>query len=59
MSKLPLHARGQLSTPTARDTARQKKADLVQQELDAEKITLEERLAQLRATRLARENDRS
>lgn len=56
MSKLPPHARGQLSTPTARDAARQKQAEQAQQELDAEKVTLEERMAELRAKRLAQEN---
>ena len=53
--KLPPHARGQLSTPTARDTARQKQAEQAQQEVDAEKVTLEERMAELRTKRLAQE----
>jgi len=55
MSKLPFNARGQLSTPTARDAAREKQAQQAQQELDAEKRELEERTAELRARRLARE----
>lgn len=55
MTKLPFNARGQLSTPAARDAARQKQAEQVQRELDAEKVTLEERMAELRAKRLAQE----
>lgn len=55
MTKLPPQARGQLSTPTARDAARRKQTERAQQELDAEKVTLEERMAELRAKRLARD----
>ncbi|WP_157862072.1 hypothetical protein [Methylobacterium sp. Leaf361] len=55
MKKLPTHARGQLSTPTARDAARRKQAEQAQQEHDAEKVTLEEHMAELRAKRLARD----
>ncbi|WFS06235.1 hypothetical protein [Methylobacterium sp. 391_Methyba4] len=55
MTKLPPQARGQLSTPTARDAARQKQAEQAQQELEAEKRELEERTAELRAKRLARD----
>lgn len=56
MTKLPPHARGHLSSPTARDAARQKQAEQAQQELDAEKVTLEKRLTELRAKRLAQES---
>ncbi|ACB27141.1 hypothetical protein [Methylobacterium radiotolerans] len=55
MSKLTPSARSQLSTPTARDATRQKRAELVHEELDAEKRELDERTAELRAKRLARE----
>lgn len=55
MSKLPFNARGQLSTPTARDAARQQQAEQAQKEFDAEKREMEERTAKLRAMRLARE----
>ncbi|WP_139215708.1 hypothetical protein [Methylobacterium sp. UNC300MFChir4.1] len=54
MSKLPFNARGHLSTPAARDVARQKQAE---QALDAEKVALEERMAELRAKRLALAHD--
>jgi hypothetical protein len=54
MPKLIPSARGQLSTLALRDAARQKQAEQVQQELDAEKRALEERTAELRARRLAR-----
>ncbi|WP_157862121.1 hypothetical protein [Methylobacterium sp. Leaf361] len=57
MSKLPFNARGHLSTPAARDAARQKQAEQAQQELDAEKVALEERMAELRAKRLALAHD--
>ncbi len=53
MSKLIPAARSQLSTPSARDATRQKRAEQVQEELDAEKRELEERTAELRAKRLA------
>lgn len=56
MSKLPFNARGQLSTPTARDAARLQQAEQAQHELDAQKRELEERTAELRALRLAQES---
>jgi hypothetical protein len=57
MAKLIPAARSQLSTPTARDATRQKRAELVQEELDAEKRELEEGTAELRAKRLALAHD--
>jgi hypothetical protein len=57
MTKLPPYARGHLSSPMARDAARQKQAEQAQQELDAEKVTPEERMAELRAKRLALAHD--
>ena len=56
MPKLIPTARSQLSTPSARDATRQKRAEQVQEELDAEKRELEERTAELRAKRLAQES---
>jgi hypothetical protein len=56
MSKLIPRARSQLSTPTTRDATRQKRAELVHEELDAEKRELEARTAELRAKRLAQES---
>lgn len=56
MSVLHPNARGQLSTPTVRDATRQKQAEQVQQELDAEKREVEERTAELRAKRRAQES---
>lgn len=55
MTKLFPYARGHLSSPTARDAARQKQSEQAQQELDAEKVTLEERLVELRVKRLAQD----
>jgi hypothetical protein len=55
MAELTPNNRRHLVTRAAKDTARQTNADRVQQEVDAEKETLDERTAQLRAKRLSRE----
>ena len=55
MSKMHPLARGQLTSVNARDAARQKQAEQVQQELDAEAQALKERTERLRALRLAQE----
>ena len=55
MSVLPPNARGHLATKTARDTAREENAKLVLAEVQADRHAADERTAQLRAMRLARE----
>ncbi|MHB2208284.1 hypothetical protein [Methylobacterium sp. CM6257] len=55
MSVLPPNARGHLATKTARDTARQENAKLALVEVEADRQAADERTAQLRAMRLARE----
>jgi hypothetical protein len=54
MSVLPPNARGHLATKTARDTARQENAKLAL-EVEADRQAADERTAQLRAMRLARD----
>jgi hypothetical protein len=55
MSVLPPNARGHLATKTARDTARQENAKLALAEVEADRQAADERTAQLRAMRLARD----
>jgi hypothetical protein len=59
MSALPPHRRGQLTSMTVRDTARRTIADQAWAEAETEKRALDERTAQLRAARLAREKAKS
>jgi hypothetical protein len=55
MSVLLPNVRGHLETKTAREAARQENAKLVLAEVQADRHAADERTAQLRAMRLARE----
>lgn len=56
MSVLPPNVRCQLATKTARKIARHDNAENVRSEVEAEKQAADERTAQLRAMRLARDS---
>lgn len=55
MSVLSRHARGHLATKMARDAARLQNAETVRAQDEADRQAADERTAQLRAMRLARE----
>jgi hypothetical protein len=55
MSVLFPNVRGHLETKTARDAARLENAENVRAEVEADRQAADERTAQLRAMRLARE----
>jgi hypothetical protein len=55
MAVLFPNARGHLETKTARDAARLENAESVRVEVEADRQAVDERTAQLRAMRLARE----
>lgn len=59
MSDLPHTARGQLESPTARAAARLENAENVRAEVEDKQYAADERTAQLRAMRLAREKTAS
>ncbi|GJE13133.1 hypothetical protein [Methylobacterium longum] len=59
MSDLPNTARGQLDSRTARATARLENAENVRAEAEDKQQVADERTAQLKAMRLARENEKS
>ncbi len=56
MSILPSHVQGHRETMRARKEAQQENADRVWRQVEAERRSVDERTAKLRAMRLARES---